>query len=44
MVQVMLTAPFQLIQLIKALIPGMKAKGWGQIINGASVHGLVASP
>jgi 3-hydroxybutyrate dehydrogenase len=41
MVQVMLTAPFQ---LIKALIPGMKAKGWGRIINVASVHGLVASP
>jgi 3-hydroxybutyrate dehydrogenase len=41
MIQVMLTAPFQ---LIKALIPGMKAKGWGRIINVASVHGLVASP
>lgn len=29
---------------IKAAIPGMKKKGWGRIINIASVHGLVASP
>ncbi|MBN8532297.1 MAG: 3-hydroxybutyrate dehydrogenase [Alphaproteobacteria bacterium] len=28
---------------IKAVIPGMKKKGWGRIINIASVHGLVAS-
>ena len=28
----------------KALIPGMKAKGWGRVINIASAHGLVASP
>ncbi|WP_114312532.1 3-hydroxybutyrate dehydrogenase [Thermus caldifontis] len=41
MLQVMLTAPFQ---LIRALLPGMKAKGWGRILNIASVHGLVASP
>ncbi|WP_337845310.1 3-hydroxybutyrate dehydrogenase [Thermus sp.] len=41
MLQVMLTAPFQLIQ---ALLPGMKARGWGRIVNIASVHGLVASP
>jgi 3-hydroxybutyrate dehydrogenase len=41
MIQVMLTAPFQ---LIKALLPGMKRKGWGRVINVASVHGLVASP
>uniref|UniRef100_A0A7V4A0C4 3-hydroxybutyrate dehydrogenase n=1 Tax=Thermus tengchongensis TaxID=1214928 RepID=A0A7V4A0C4_9DEIN len=41
MLQVMLTAPFQ---LTKALLPGMKAKGWGRILNIASVHGLVASP
>lgn len=27
----------------KAVIPGMKAKGWGRIINIASAHGLVAS-
>ncbi len=41
MLQVMLTAPFQ---LIRALLPGMKKKGWGRILNIASVHGLVASP
>jgi 3-hydroxybutyrate dehydrogenase len=29
---------------MKAAIPGMKAKGWGRIINIASAHGLVASP
>ncbi len=29
---------------MKAAIPGMKAKGWGRIINLASAHGLVASP
>lgn len=28
----------------KAVIPGMKEKGWGRIINIASAHGLVASP
>ena len=28
----------------KAAIPGMKARGWGRIINIASAHGLVASP
>jgi 3-hydroxybutyrate dehydrogenase len=28
---------------MKAAIPGMKAKGWGRIINVASAHGLVAS-
>ena len=38
---VMLTAPFL---LTKALIPGMYARGWGRIVNVASVHGLVASP
>lgn len=27
----------------KAALPGMKARGWGRIINIASVHGLVAS-
>ena len=26
---------------MKAAIPGMKAKGWGRIINIASAHGLV---
>jgi 3-hydroxybutyrate dehydrogenase len=29
---------------IKAALPGMKKRGWGRIINIASVHGLVASP
>jgi 3-hydroxybutyrate dehydrogenase len=29
---------------IAAALPGMKARGWGRIINVASAHGLVASP
>ncbi len=29
---------------IKAVLPGMKARGWGRIVNIASAHGLVASP
>ena len=29
---------------IKAVVPGMKERGWGRIINIASVHALVASP
>lgn len=29
---------------IRAVIPGMKARKWGRIINVASAHGLVASP
>ena len=28
---------------IKAALPGMRLRGWGRIINVASVHGLVAS-
>ncbi|MFK5998263.1 MAG: 3-hydroxybutyrate dehydrogenase [Rhodobacterales bacterium] len=28
----------------KAVVPGMKARGWGRIINIASAHSLVASP
>lgn len=28
----------------KAVVPGMKARGWGRIINVASAHALVASP
>ncbi len=38
---VMLTAPFL---LIRGLIPGMYQRGWGRVVNIASVHGLVASP
>ncbi len=37
---VMLTGPFL---ATKAVIPLMKAKGWGRIINISSVHGKVAS-
>jgi len=29
---------------IRAALPGMKARGWGRIINTASAHSLVASP
>ncbi len=29
---------------IRHALPGMKAKGWGRIINTASAHSLVASP
>jgi 3-hydroxybutyrate dehydrogenase len=29
---------------IRAVVPNMKAKGWGRIINVASAHALVASP
>jgi 3-hydroxybutyrate dehydrogenase len=28
----------------RAAVPGMKARGWGRIINTASAHSLVASP
>jgi 3-hydroxybutyrate dehydrogenase len=28
----------------RAAVPGMKAKGWGRIINTASAHSMVASP
>src|SRR3990172_5543305 len=41
MIQVMLVAPFQ---LCKHLITAMRQKGWGRILNIASIHGLVASP
>jgi 3-hydroxybutyrate dehydrogenase len=40
MIQVMLVAPFQ---LIKYLVPGMRARGWGRIINMGSIHSVVAS-
>ena len=29
---------------INAALPSMKARGWGRIVNIASIHGLVASP
>ncbi len=29
---------------IRAVVPGMKARNWGRIINTASAHSLVASP
>ena len=41
MIQIMLNAPFQ---LTRAVVPGMKERGWGRIINISSIHGLVASP
>jgi 3-hydroxybutyrate dehydrogenase len=41
MIQVMLIAAFQLTQ---HLVPQMKKKRWGRIINMSSLHGVVASP
>ena len=41
LVQIMLVAPFQ---LTKTVVPGMKRRGWGRIVNMSSIHGLVASP
>jgi 3-hydroxybutyrate dehydrogenase len=41
MVQVLLIAPFQ---LTKAVIPAMKERKWGRIVNIASIHGVIASP
>jgi len=29
---------------IRAVVPGMKRRGWGRVINTASAHSLVASP
>ncbi len=40
-IQINLVAAFH---AIKAAVPSMKARGWGRIINVASVHALVASP
>jgi 3-hydroxybutyrate dehydrogenase len=36
-----LSAAFHAIQ---ACLPGMRRRGWGRIVNIASVHGLIASP
>ena len=41
LVRIMLFGPFY---LTRAALPHMYAKGWGRIVNIASVHGLVASP
>jgi 3-hydroxybutyrate dehydrogenase len=38
---ILVTASFH---SIRAALPKMKTRGWGRIINVASVHGLVASP
>jgi 3-hydroxybutyrate dehydrogenase len=38
---VILTASYH---AIKAVLPGMKRRNWGRIVNVASAHGLVASP
>ncbi|NUB45681.1 3-hydroxybutyrate dehydrogenase [Fertoebacter nigrum] len=40
-VAINLTAAFH---TIRAAVPGMKARGWGRILNIASAHALVASP
>lgn len=39
-IAIMLSAPFH---LIRQIVPGMKQRNWGRIINISSVHGLVAS-
>lgn len=41
LVRVMLEAPFRLIRWV---LPGMYARGFGRIVNISSVHGLRASP
>jgi 3-hydroxybutyrate dehydrogenase len=41
LIQIMLIAPFL---LTKYALPSMYTRGWGRIINIASIHGLVASP
>ena len=41
LVDVMLRGPFL---LTRALLPGMRARGFGRIVNIGSIHSLVASP
>ncbi|MFC5260907.1 3-hydroxybutyrate dehydrogenase [Kribbella qitaiheensis] len=41
MLRVMLEAPFR---LVRQVLPGMYANGWGRVVNISSVHGLRASP
>jgi 3-hydroxybutyrate dehydrogenase len=41
MLSLMLTAPFL---LTKHVWPSMKKRGWGRIVNMASIHAMVASP
>lgn len=41
LIQVMLTGPAM---LCRALLPGMRERGFGRIINIGSIHSLVASP
>ena len=41
LLDVMLVGPFV---LTRAVLPGMTARGWGRIVNIASIHALVASP
>ena len=41
LIDVMLVAPFV---LTRAVLPGMRTRGWGRIINMGSIHSLIASP
>ena len=41
LIRIMLIAPFL---LTKYALPSMYRRGWGRIVNIASIHGLVASP
>ncbi len=41
LIRVMLTAPFL---LTRHAVPHMYARGWGRVVNIASIHALVASP
>src|SRR6266536_142873 len=39
-----MSKPVEIAEMIRAAVPGMKARKWGRIINTASAHSLVASP